>query len=135
MREKGMLMTSALMIGSIAVGCANISLAAALLTVYRVVYAKTKAPFSLALVLFALAILAQNVLMVYSLVTMMALVPGGLDPYLLGAGTLEAVGLGAMLWTATCEVIRAPRRQEAGLPRHPFYSRTPPCWSQARVAW
>jgi len=101
MREKGMLMTSALMIGSIAVGCANISLAAALLTVYRVVYAKTKAPFSLALVLFALAFLAQNVLMVYSLVTMMALVPGGLDPYLLGVGTLEAVGLGAMLWTAT----------------------------------
>ena len=94
-------MTSALMIGSIAVGCANISLAAALLTVYRVVYAKTKAPFSLALVLFALAFLVQNVLMVYSLVTMMALVPGGLDPYLLGVGTLEAVGLGAMLWTAT----------------------------------
>ena len=94
-------MTSALMIGSIAVGCANISLAAALLTVYRVVYAKTKAPFSLALVLFALAFLAQNVLMVYSFVTMMALVPGGLDPYLLGVGTLEAVGLGAMLWTAT----------------------------------
>jgi len=48
-----------------------------------------------------LAFLAQNVLMVYSLVTMMALVPGGLDPYLLGVGTLEAVGLGAMLWTAT----------------------------------
>src|SRR5207245_2824487 len=47
-------------------------------------------------------------LMVYSLVTMMALVPGGLDPYLLGVGTLEAVGLGAMLWTATREGIRAP---------------------------
>ena len=96
-----MFMTSALMIGSIAVGCANISLAAALLMVYRVVYTRTKAPFSLALLLFALAFLAQNVLMVYSLVTMMGLVPGGLDPYLLGVGTLEAVGLGAMLWTAT----------------------------------
>src|SRR5947209_17455357 len=90
-----MFMTSALMIGSIAVGCANIALAAALLTVYRVVYTKTKAPFSLALLLFALAFLAQNVLMVYSLLTMMALVPGGLDPYLLGVGPLEAVGLGA----------------------------------------
>ncbi len=94
-------MTSALMVGSIAVGCTNIFLAAALLTVYRIVYAKTKAPFSLALLLFALAFLAQNVLMVYSLVTMMALVPGALDPYLLGVGALEAVGLGAMLWTAT----------------------------------
>ena len=39
--------------------------------------------------------------MVYSLITMVALVPSGLDPYLLGVGTLEAVGLGAMLWTAT----------------------------------
>jgi len=96
-----MFMTSALMVGSIAVGCANISLAAALFTVYRVVYARTKAPFSLALLLFALAFLAQNVLMVYSLITMMALVPSGLDPYLPGVGTLEAVGLGAMLWTAT----------------------------------
>jgi len=96
-----MFMTSALMVGSIAVGCANISLAAALFTVYRVVYARTKAPFSLALLLFALAFLAQNVLMVYSLITMVALVPSGLDPYLLGVGTLEAVGLGAMLWTAT----------------------------------
>jgi len=38
---------------------------------------------------------------VYSLVTMMALVPGELDPYLLGVGALEVVGLGALLWTAT----------------------------------
>ena len=94
-------MTSALMVGSIAVNGANILLAAALLTVYRGVYARTKAPFSLALLLFAVAFLAQNVLMVFSLVTMMALVPGGLDPYLLGVGALEAVGLGAMLWTAS----------------------------------
>ena len=94
-------MTSALMVGSIAVGGANILLAGAMLTVYRGVYARTKAPFSLALLLFALAFLAQNVLMVYSLVTMMALVPGELDPYLLGVGTLEALGLGAILWTAT----------------------------------
>ena len=94
-------MTSALMIGSIAVGAANVVLAGLLLTVYRGVYARTRARFSLALVLFAVAFVAQNVLMVYSLVTMMALVPGGLDPYLLGVGTLEAVGLGAMLWTAT----------------------------------
>ena len=49
----------------------------------------------------AAAFLAQNLLMVYSLGTMMDLVPGGLDPYLLGIGALEAIGLGAMLWTAT----------------------------------
>ncbi len=94
-------MTSVLMIGSLSVGAANVVLAAILLFVYRGVYARTKAPFSLALLLFAAAFLAQNVLMIYSLGTMMDIVPGVLDPYLLGIGALEAVGLGAMLWTAT----------------------------------
>ncbi len=94
-------MTSLLMLGSLAVGAANVVLAATLLTVYRGVYAQTKAPFSLALLLFAAAFLAQNLLMIYSLGTMMDVVPGILDPYLLGIGVLEAVGLGAMLWTAT----------------------------------
>lgn len=94
-------MTSALMLGSIAVGGANALLAATLLVVYRGVYARTKAPFTLALLLFAAAFLAHNLLMVYSLVTMMGVVPGNLDPYLLGIGTLEAIGLAAMLWTAT----------------------------------
>src|SRR5438093_13512946 len=122
MREKGMLMTSALMIGSIAVGCANISLAAGLLTVYRVVYAKTKAPFSLALVLFALAFLAQNVLMVYSLFTMMALLPGGLYPFLLGVGRLGALGLGGMVMSVTLLVILIPRWKDAASPRNPFYA-------------
>src|SRR5439155_24704530 len=89
----------------IAVGCAKIYLAVSLFTVYHVVYARTKAAFRLALLLFALAFLAQIVLMVYSLITMMALVPSALDLSLLGVGTLEGVGLGAMLWTATREVI------------------------------
>src|SRR5438093_102582 len=123
MREKGMLMTSALMIGSIAVGCANISLAAALLTVYRVVYAKTKAPFSLALVLFALAFLAQNVLMVYSLVTMMALVPGGLDPYLLGVGTLEGSGPGRCSGPLRPRSSVPPGRKKQAFPGNPFIRR------------
>ncbi len=94
-------MTSVLMIGSLSVSAANVVLAAILLSVYRGVYARTKAPFSLALLLFAAAFLAHNLLMIYSLGTMMDVVPGVLDPYLLGIGALEAVGLGAMLWTAT----------------------------------
>ena len=89
------------MIGSLSVSAANVVLAAILLSVYRGVYARTKAPFSLALLLFAAAFLAHNLLMIYSLGTMMDVVPGVLDPYLLGIGALEAVGLGAMLWTAT----------------------------------
>jgi len=94
-------MASFLMLGSLAVSTANVVLAAVLLAVYRGVYARTKAPFSLALLLFAAAFFAHNLLMVYSLGTMMDVVPGALDPYLLGIGALEAVGLGAMLWTAT----------------------------------
>ncbi|HYU05661.1 MAG TPA: hypothetical protein VEM77_00575 [Thermoplasmata archaeon] len=94
-------MTSVLMIGSLTVGAANAVLAAILLLVYRGVYARTKAPFSLALFLFAAAFLAHNLLMIYALGTMMDVVPGVLDPYLLGIGALEAIGLGAMLWTAT----------------------------------
>lgn len=32
---------------------------------------------------------------------MMSVVPGEMDVYLLGIGGLEAVGLAAMVWTAT----------------------------------
>ena len=92
---------SDMMTASIAVGLVNIVLAALLLVVYRGVYARTKAPFTLALLVFAAAFLAQNALVVYSFVTMMSLVPNALDPYLLAIGAFEAVGLGAMLWSAS----------------------------------
>lgn len=94
-------MTSVLMAGTLAVSAANALLGGILLVVYRGVYARTKAPFSLALILFAAAFLAQNLLVIYSLGSMMAIVPSAMDPYLLGIGTLEAIGLAAMLWTAT----------------------------------
>lgn len=92
---------SDLMIASILVGVANVALASILLVVYRGVYARTKAPFTVALLLFAAAFLVQNALVVYSFVTMMAIVPNALDPYLLAIGIFEAVGLGAMLWSAS----------------------------------
>ena len=92
---------SEMMTASIVVGALNVLLSATLLIVYRGVYARTRAPFTLALLLFATAFLAQNVLVVYSFITMMAMVPNALDPYLLGIGVFEALGLGAMLFTAT----------------------------------
>ncbi|TLZ55008.1 MAG: hypothetical protein E6K17_06880 [Methanobacteriota archaeon] len=92
---------SDMMVASILVGGVNVVLASILLVVYRGVYARTKAPFTLALLLFAGAFLAQNALVVYSFATMMSLVPGALDPYLLAIGAFEALGLGAMLWSAT----------------------------------
>lgn len=92
---------SLLMIGSILVAAANVFLASILVVMYRGVYARTKAPFSLALLTFAMAFVAQNVLTVYSFVMVMSVVPAGLDPFLLGISVFEALGLGAMLWTAT----------------------------------
>ncbi|HKZ23586.1 MAG TPA: hypothetical protein VJ224_04205 [Thermoplasmata archaeon] len=94
-------MPSIFMMGSLAVGVANIVLASVLLFVYRGIFARTRAPFSVALLLFSGAFLAHNLLVVYSFATMMAIVPGELDPYLFGIGAFEAFGLGAMLWTAT----------------------------------
>jgi hypothetical protein len=90
-----------MMTASVVVGLVNIVLAALLLVVYRGVYARTKAPFTLALLVFAAAFLTQNALVVYSFVTMMSIVPNALDPYLLAIGGFEAVGLGAMLWSAS----------------------------------
>jgi len=92
---------SDLMIATIVLAGVNVILASILLVVYRGVYARTKASFTLALFLFALAFLAQNLLVAYSFVTMMAIVPTALDPYLLAIGALEGLGLGVMLWSAT----------------------------------
>ena len=89
------------MVGSVAVGVLNAVLALALIGVYGAVYAKTKAPFTLALLVFGLAFLLHNGLVIYSYLSMMPLLPPEMNPYLLGIGALEAGGLGAVLWTAT----------------------------------
>src|SRR2546425_9613081 len=105
------------MVVSILIGVANIGLASSLLIVYRGVYARTKAPFTLALLLFAAAFLAQNALAVYSFFTVMAIVPNALDPYLLGIGAFEALALGAMLWSAA-------RWPDGGMPYSSWCART-----------
>lgn len=94
-------MADAFMLGSIGVGVANVLLAGVLLVLYGGIFGRTKAPFTLALLVFAVAFLAHNALVVYSYVTMMPLLPEALTPYMLGIGMLEAAGLAAMLWTAT----------------------------------
>ena len=94
-------MADILMVGSVAVGVLNAVLALALIGVYGAVYAKTKAPFTLALLVFGLAFLLHNGLVIYSYLSMMPLLPPEMNPFLLGIGALEAGGLGAVLWTAT----------------------------------
>ncbi|MBI4417047.1 MAG: hypothetical protein HY557_08690 [Euryarchaeota archaeon] len=94
-------MADMFMMGSIGVGAVNAILAATLLAVYGRTYRATRAPFTLALLVFAAAFLLQNVLLVYAYVTMMPLLRYELTPYLFGVGAFEAGGLGAILWTAT----------------------------------
>lgn len=94
-------MPEMLMMLSIGVGVANIALALGLLVIYGGIYAGTKARFTLALLAFAVAFLAQNALVVYSYVTMMPIVPAAMNPYLFLIGAFQAVGLGAILWSAT----------------------------------
>jgi hypothetical protein len=84
-----------------AVAALNVVLAAVLAVLYARIYSRTKAPFTLGLILFALAFLAQNVLLAYSYGTMMPLFSEALVPYLLAIGVFEAAGLVAVLWTAT----------------------------------
>ena len=94
-------MAEALMIGSIVLGVANAILAVVLLALYGRTFQSTKAPFTIALLTFAAAFLLHNLLVVYSYVSMMPLVPYAMMPYLFGIAVLEAGGLGAMVWTAT----------------------------------
>lgn len=83
------------------VAVVNVLLTAALVILYARVYSRTRAPFTIGLILFALAFLGQNVLVAYSYGTMMPLFGAILVPYLLLIGILEAAGLAAVLWTAT----------------------------------
>lgn len=94
-------MAETLMVGSIVVGVANAALSVVLLALYGRTLQSTKAPFTVALLVFAAAFLLQNLLVIYSYVTMMPIVPYAMMPYLFGIALLEAGGLGAMVWTAT----------------------------------
>lgn len=85
----------------VAVAVLNTALTAALVLLYARIYARTRAPFAVGLILFAAAFLGQNVLVAYAYGTMMPLFGGGLIPYLLGIGAFESVGLAAIVWTAT----------------------------------
>jgi hypothetical protein len=86
---------------SIVLGLLSIGLAVGLVALYRRLYAETKSHFGLALLVFALAFVAQSALTVYSDLSAMPLIPDAFVPYLFGIGVCEATGLGALLWTAS----------------------------------
>ncbi|MFZ0830549.1 MAG: hypothetical protein WAN40_05370 [Thermoplasmata archaeon] len=93
-------MTSWFMDASVVLGIVNIGLTAVLFSLYRHIYSQTRAVFSLGLLAFAGAFALQNVLVVYSYLATMPLIPDSLSPFLFGIGICEATGLVAISWTS-----------------------------------
>lgn len=93
-------MTTAWMEASLVIGIGNIGLTAALFAVYRKIYTQTRAAFSFGLLLFAGAFVVQNLLVLYSYLATMPIIPDPMSPYLFSIGVSEAAGLSAILWTA-----------------------------------
>jgi hypothetical protein len=85
---------------SVLIAVANIGLTILLFGLYRRVYAQTRAAFSLGLLLFAGAFVVQNLIVLYSYLETMPLIPASMSPYLFSIGVSEAAGLAAILWTA-----------------------------------
>jgi hypothetical protein len=93
-------MTSWFMDASVVLGVVDIALTVILFSLYRRIYTQTKAVFSLGLLAFAGAFAVQNILVVYSYLATMPLIPEPLSPFLFGIGACEAAGLVAISWTA-----------------------------------
>jgi len=72
-----------------------------LIGVYLRVYRDTHAQFSIGLTVFASILFAQNVLAVYSFLTMASLIAGGFLPFLLIINLAEVLGIAVLLRTTT----------------------------------
>lgn len=93
-------MTSGWLEASLIIAVANIGLTVVLFALYRRVYVQSRAAFGLGLLLFAGAFVVQNLLVLYSYLATMPLIPEPMSPYLFSIGISEAAGLSAILWTA-----------------------------------
>ena len=74
-------------------------LLAGLVITYSRMYRDTHASFSLGLTIFAIVLLAQNLLVVYSFITMSSLVAEPMPAYLLGINIAELLGIGVLFKT------------------------------------
>ncbi|TMI29012.1 hypothetical protein E6H29_12135 [Candidatus Bathyarchaeota archaeon] len=72
-----------------------------LIGVYLRVYRDTHAQFSIGLTVFASILFAQNVLAVYSFLTMASLIAEGFLPFLLTINLAEVLGIAVLLRTTT----------------------------------
>jgi len=71
-----------------------------LIVMYARMYRDTRAQFSLGLTIFALVLFAQNILAVYSFITMSNLVGDPLPAYMLGINVAEVLGIAVLFRTA-----------------------------------
>lgn len=74
-------------------------LLAGLIITYSRMYRDTHASFSLGLTIFAFIMLVQNILVVYSFITMSNLVSDPLPEYLFGINIAELIGIGVLFKT------------------------------------
>lgn len=88
---------SLLMDVSSIVGMANMAILIALLTVYANIYRKTRATFTVGLMVFAGMLMLHNVIAVYGYFAMAPLYSDDLLPYFVGIHIAELVGLVALL--------------------------------------
>ena len=70
-----------------------------LIIAYLRMYRDTRSQFSFGLAIFALVLFAQNILSVYSFITMSGLVADPLPAYLLGINIAEVFGIAVLLKT------------------------------------
>ncbi|HEV8405873.1 MAG TPA: hypothetical protein VGQ13_08205 [Nitrososphaera sp.] len=88
---------SLLMDVSSIVGMANMAILIALLIVYANIYRKTRATFTVGLMVFAGMLMLHNVIAVYGYFAMAPLYSDNLLPYFVGIHIAELVGLVALL--------------------------------------
>jgi hypothetical protein len=74
-------------------------LLAGLIIAYARMYKDTHAQFSLGLAIFALVLFVQNILAVYSFITMSNLIGDPLPAYLLGTNIAEVLGIAVLFKT------------------------------------
>ncbi len=84
---------SIVMDGSAGVSIANILVLIGLLSIYTKVYSSSRAQFTLGLIFFASLLLIQNVIAVYSYLTMAPFFTDAIQPYLLAIHIIELAGL------------------------------------------
>ena len=70
-----------------------------LIVTYAKIYRDTHAQFSLGLTIFALVLFAQNILTVYSYLTMSDIIVEPLPAYLLGINIAEVLGIAVLFKT------------------------------------